>query len=101
VRVKGTPLYGAEKLDPLEFVRTVATARILMPKSMVRLSAGRAEMSKELQALCFFAGANSIFYGERLLTTLNPKVDADKQLFERLGLQPLDIRNTDESWPSA
>jgi biotin synthase len=101
VRVEGTPLYGAEKLDPLEFVRTVATARILMPKSMVRLSAGRAEMSNELQALCFFAGANSIFYGERLLTTPNPKVDADKQLFERLGLQPLDIRNTDESWPSA
>jgi biotin synthase len=97
VRVEGTPLHGAGKLDPLEFVRTVAAARILMPKSMVRLSAGRAEMSDELQALCFFAGANSIFYGERLLTTPNPDADDDKRLFERLGLETLEP--ADESAP--
>jgi biotin synthase len=91
VQVEGTPLYGAEQLDPLEFVRTVAAARIMMPGSMVRLSAGRAGMSDELQALCFFAGANSIFYGERLLTTPNPEVDEDRRLFERLGLDPLEV----------
>src|SRR5687768_8043031 len=72
VQVEGTPLYGAERLDPLEFVRAIATARVLMPKSMVRLSAGRNDMSEETQALCFFAGANSIFHGDRLLTTPNP-----------------------------
>ena len=86
VQVEGTPLYGSEALDPLEFVRTIAVARILMPASHVRLSAGRGEMSDELQALCFLAGANSIFYGERLLTTDNPETDRDKQLFQRLGL---------------
>jgi biotin synthase len=86
VQVEGTPLFGAEELDPLEFVRTVAAARIMMPHSHVRLSAGRTEMSDELQALCFLAGANSLFYGERLLTTDNPETDRDRQLFERLGL---------------
>lgn len=87
VQVEGTPLYGTAKLDPLEFVRTIAVARILMPWSWVRLSAGRTDMSDELQALCFLAGANSIFYGERLLTTGNPEADRDRALFERLGLR--------------
>jgi len=86
VQVEGTPLFGAEAIDPLEFVRTIAVARILMPSSHVRLSAGRAEMSDELQALCFLAGANSIFYGERLLTTDNPETERDRALFQRLGL---------------
>ncbi|WP_456417228.1 biotin synthase BioB [Thiolapillus sp.] len=86
VQVEGTPLFGVEELDLLEFVRTVAAARIMMPGSYVRLSAGRTEMTDELQALCFFAGANSLFYGERLLTTDNPETDRDKQLFARLGL---------------
>jgi biotin synthase len=89
VRVAGTPLADAEPVDPLEFVRTIAVARILMPRSVVRLSAGREAMSDELQALCFLAGANSIFYGEKLLTTPNPDVQADRQLFERLGLRPM------------
>jgi biotin synthase len=87
VQVEGTPLFGVDELDPLEFVRTIAVARILMPESYVRLSAGRSGMSDELQALCFLAGANSIFYGERLLTTDNPQTEADQRLFERLGLQ--------------
>jgi biotin synthase len=90
VQVEGTPLYdrfqGQSALDPLEFVRTIAAARITMPKAMVRLSAGRREFSDAVQALCFFAGANSIFYGDRLLTTGNPDVDADRALFEKLGL---------------
>lgn len=86
VQVAGTPLDGTPKLDPLIFIRTIAVARILMPKSRVRLSAGRTDMSDEMQALCFFAGANSIFYGEKLLTTDNPIADQDRQLFERLGL---------------
>jgi biotin synthase len=86
VQVEGTPLFGTQALDPLEFVRTIAAARILMPKSYVRLSAGRTDMSDEMQALCFLAGANSIFYGERLLTTDNPEAAADQRLFERLGL---------------
>lgn len=92
VRVPGTPLGDAEALDPMEFVRTIAVARMLMPKAMVRLSAGREEMSDEMQALCFFAGANSIFYGEKLLTTANPEAERDRALFERLGLEqmPLD-----------
>jgi biotin synthase len=89
VRVEGTPLYGTEALDPLDFVRSIAVARTLMPASFVRLSAGRESMSDELQALCFHAGANSIFYGEKLLTTPNPKASADRRLFERLGLRPL------------
>lgn len=87
VQVEGTPLYGTPPLDPLEFVRTVAVARILMPGAHVRLSAGRERMSDELQALCFLAGANSIFLGERLLTQSNPQVERDRRLFRRLGLQ--------------
>jgi len=88
VRVEGTPLAKQDDLDPFEFVRTLAVARVLMPQSHVRLSAGREQMSDELQALCFLAGANSIFYGEKLLTTPNPETDRDRQLFERLGLRP-------------
>lgn len=87
VRVEGTPLQDVEPLDPLVFVRTVAVARLLMPRSRVRLSAGRSEMSDEMQALCFLAGANSIFYGEKLLTTGNPMAARDKRLFERLGMR--------------
>jgi biotin synthase len=86
VRVPGTPLEDAAALDPFDFVRTVAVARILMPRTHVRLSAGRAEMSDELQALCFLAGANSIFYGEKLLTTGNPDTAHDRRLFDRLNL---------------
>lgn len=86
VKVEGTPLSDTEDLDPIEFVRSIAVARVMMPKSYVRLSAGREAMSDEMQALCFFAGANSIFYGEKLLTTPNPSADHDKQLFERLGI---------------
>ncbi|KAA6187782.1 biotin synthase BioB [Thiohalocapsa marina] len=86
VQVEGTPLFGTQALDPFEFVRTVATARVIMPASYVRLSAGRSDMSDELQALCYLAGANSIFYGERLLTTPNAEADRDRQLFARLGL---------------
>lgn len=88
VRVEGTPLDAASDFDPIEFVRTIAVARILMPKSHVRLSAGREEMSEEMQALCFLAGANSIFYGEKLLTTPNPKQNQDQQLFNKLGITP-------------
>jgi len=86
VQVEGTPLFGAPQLDDLEFVRTIAVARIIMPKSYVRLSAGRTEMSDEMQALCFLAGANSMFYGEQLLTTDNPDTQSDVQLFHKLGL---------------
>ena len=86
VQVEGTPLMGTEKLDPLVFIRTIAVARILMPRSRVRLSAGRTDMSDEMQALCFLAGANSIFYGEKLLTTDNPMSSHDQNLFARLGL---------------
>ena len=86
VQVEGTPLYGGETIDPFEFVRTIAAARITMPRAMVRLSAGRQQMGDGIQALCFHAGANSIFYGEKLLTTGNPDVAADQALFERLGL---------------
>jgi len=91
VQVEGTPLKGTALLDPFEFVRTIAVARLLMPAAMVRLSAGRAEMNDELQALCFLAGANSIFYGEKLLTTGNPDVEADQALFKRLGLVPMPL----------
>ena len=87
VQVEGTPLHGSEKLDPLEFVRSIAAARILMPEARVRLSAGREQMSDAVQALCFLAGANSIFHGERLLTTANPQAEADRRLFENLGLR--------------
>jgi biotin synthase len=88
VQVEGTPLNGTARIDPLDFVRTIAVARILMPRAHVRLSAGRTEMSDELQALCFLAGANSIFYGEKLLTTGNPDVAHDRSLFARLGVEP-------------
>jgi biotin synthase len=86
VQVEGTPLYGTAELDPFEFIRTIAVARILMPKSHVRLSAGRGDMSDEMQALCFLAGANSMFYGERLLTTDNSEASKDVELFDRLGI---------------
>ena len=88
VQVPGTPLHGLPELDPLDLVRAIATARLLMPKSYVRLSAGRTDMSDAVQALCFLAGANSIFYGDRLLTTPNPGRSHDEQLFERLGIVP-------------
>ncbi len=87
VQVEGTPLTGTAPLDPFEFVRTIAVARITMPKAMVRLSAGREQMDEALQALCFLAGANSIFYGDQLLTTSNPQAEADRQLLERLGMR--------------
>ncbi len=87
VQVEGTPMAGTEALDELEFVRTIAVARILMPASYVRLSAGREEMADSMQALCFFAGANSLFYGEKLLTTPNPAENSDKHLLEKLGMR--------------
>lgn len=86
VQVKGTPLDGTDELDNFDFVRSIAVARIIMPRSYVRLSAGRTEMNAEMQALCFFAGANSIFYGDTLLTTENPEENTDKKLFNRLGI---------------
>ena len=89
VPVEGTPMAATERLDPIDFVRTIALARIMMPQSYVRLSAGRREMSDEMQALCFFAGANSIFVGDKLLTTGNAEIDQDEALFARLGLHPL------------
>jgi len=89
VAIPGTPMADVDKLDPFEFVRTIAAARITMPTSFVRLSAGREQMSDEMQALCFMAGANSIFYGERLLTTDNPGADRDEALFARLGLRAI------------
>jgi biotin synthase len=88
VQVEGTPLAGLDPLDPIEFVRTIAAARITMPASMVRLSAGRQQMGEAVQALCFIAGANSIFYGDRLLTTGNPDVGADRALLAKLGMRP-------------
>jgi len=87
VQVEGTPLHGLDPLDPLEFVRTIAVARITMPKARVRLSAGRREMGEAVQAMCFLAGANSIFYGDKLLTTGNPEADADMALLNKLGLR--------------
>ncbi|SFK52852.1 biotin synthase [Nitrosomonas aestuarii] len=89
VQVEGTPLYGTAILDPFEFVRTIAAARITMPNAIVRLSAGRQEMSEAIQALCFLAGANSIFYGDKLLTTGNPEANSDQALFKKLGLRSL------------
>lgn len=88
VRVKGTPLEDEADLDPFEFIRTIAVARIMMPASHVRLSAGREEMNEQMHALAYFAGANSIFYGEKLLTTPNPRANADMALFARLGIEP-------------
>jgi biotin synthase len=94
VQVEGTPLASgpatAKPLDPIDFVRTIAVARITMPRSVVRLSAGREDMSDETQALCFLAGANSIFYGPKLLTTANPARDRDMRLMDRLGLRPME-----------
>ncbi|MGB5949117.1 MAG: biotin synthase BioB [Parvibaculum sp.] len=89
MQVEGTALGHSEEIDPIDFVRTIAVARILMPKSVVRLSAGREHMSEETQALCFLAGANSIFIGEKLLTTKNPEADKDERLFAKLGLEPM------------
>lgn len=89
IPIEGTPMADVEKLDPIEFVRTIALARILMPLAHVRLSAGREDMSDETQALCFFAGANSIFMGDTLLTTDNPDEEEDNQLFKRLGIEPM------------
>ena len=94
VKVPGTPLADCADVDPFDFVRTIAVARLLMPRAHVRLSAGREQMSDELQALCFLAGANSIFYGEKLLTTGNPDVAADRNLFARLGLTPEALNGT-------
>ncbi len=102
VKVKGTPLENAEDLDNLDFIRTIAVARIMMPQSHVRLSAGRESMSDEMQALTFMAGANSIFYGECLLTTPNPETHRDLQLFKRLGINPEQrISDTDETQEQA
>jgi biotin synthase len=91
IPIPGTPLADAARIDPIDFVRTVALARIMMPESVVRLSAGRTAMTDEMQALCFFAGANSIFIGDTLLTAGNPENDKDVALFQRLGLQPMEI----------
>jgi len=88
VKVEGTPLANEADLEPFDFIRTLAVARIMMPESHVRLSAGREDMNEQMQALCFLAGANSIFYGEKLLTTANPEADQDRQLFKKLGIRP-------------
>lgn len=101
VAVPGTPLADAEPIDPFEFVRTIAVARITMPTTMVRLSAGREQMDEALQALCFMAGANSIFYGDRLLTTANPQAQRDQRLFQRLGLKPQGEQPAVQSVPAA
>ncbi|MGL5265496.1 MAG: biotin synthase BioB, partial [Plesiomonas shigelloides] len=85
-KVAGTPLAEVDDLDPFEFIRTIAVARIMMPRSHVRFSAGREKMNEQMQALCFMAGANSVFYGCKLLTTPNPAEDKDRQLFQRLGI---------------
>lgn len=94
VHIPGTPLSNKPTLDPIEFVRTIAVARLALPSSFVRLSAGRSQMPDHLQALCFLAGANSIFYGDKLLTTPNPESNADLRLFEKLGIQPLQLETT-------
>ncbi len=94
VQVEGTPMESTDALDPLMFVRTIAVARIMMPRSYVRLSAGREHMTDELQAMCFLAGANSLFYGEKLLTTDNPATEHDQQLFDRLGINRLTEEKT-------
>lgn len=91
VQVKGTPLEDTKSIDSIEFIKTIAVARIVMPTSQVRLSAGRSDMTDEMQAMCFFAGANSIFYGDQLLTTENPEESADHQLFKRLGIHPATV----------
>lgn len=94
VKIEGTPLADVEDLEPFDFIRTIAVARILMPKSFVRLSAGREQMNEQMQAMCFLAGANSIFYGERLLTTSNPEASKDMLLFNKLGIRPLELGGT-------
>lgn len=97
VQIEGTPLFGANGIDSIEFVRNIAVARLLMPESQVRLSAGRHEMSDEMQAMCFFAGANSIFYGDKLLTTENCEANDDLALFKRLGITPSQAEQHSES----
>lgn len=97
VKVEGTPLFDAQELDWTEFVRTIAVARITMPHSYVRLSAGRQGMSEEMQAMCFLAGANSIFYGDKLLTTDNPEEDLDRELMEKLDLLPKQSEHTEHN----
>jgi biotin synthase len=97
IAIPGTPLEGTQKIDPIAFVRVIATARIMMPKSMVRLSAGRTEMSDEMQAMCFFAGANSIFCGDVLLTADNPGEDKDAVLFAKLGMKPMELDSSETS----
>jgi biotin synthase len=101
VKIKGTPLENTDDIDPFDFVRIIAVARILMPRSHVRLSAGREQMNEQLQALCFFAGANSIFYGDRLLTTSNPLESQDMALFARLGIHPEPRKMNEEVAPAA
>lgn len=102
VKIAGTPLGDVDELEPFEFVRTVAVARIIMPKSFVRLSAGREKMNEQMQAWCFFAGANSIFYGEKLLTTSNPETNTDRLLFEKLGIHALQLTTpVEDSLPVA
>ncbi|MFT5281860.1 MAG: biotin synthase [Kangiellaceae bacterium] len=102
VKVKGTPLYSVDNLEPFEFIRTIAIARILMPKSFVRLSAGRESMNEQMQAMCFMAGANSIFYGCKLLTTSNPETHEDVQLFNKLGINSQHTRAySDEAYEAA
>ena len=101
IAIKGTQLEATPRLDPIEFVRTIAVARIMLPKSFVRLSAGREHMSKEMQAMCFFAGANSIFYGEKLLTAANPGEDSDDALFAELGLRPMALAQENTSIKAA
>ena len=96
VKIEGTPLEDVEDLDPFDFVRTVAVARIVMPESSVRLSAGREAMNEQMQAMCFMAGANSIFYGERLLTTSNPEATSDMKLFDKLGIKPMSIQGASD-----
>ncbi|TVP89099.1 MAG: biotin synthase BioB, partial [Pseudomonadaceae bacterium] len=96
VKVKGTPLENEEDVDPFDFIRTLAVARIMMPKSHVRLSAGREQMNEQTQSLAFLAGANSIFYGDRLLTTSNPQAEKDMRLFERLGIKPEEREEHDD-----
>jgi biotin synthase len=98
VKVEGTPMANLADLDPFDFIRTIAVARIMMPQSHVRLSAGRESMNEEMHALAYFAGANSIFYGEKLLTTPNPKANKDLELFGRLGIKPEErhVEHTDK-----
>jgi biotin synthase len=97
VKIEGTPLDHVDDLDSFEFIRTIAVARILMPQSFVRLSAGRESMNDEMQAMCFLAGANSIFYGEKLLTTSNPEAEHDLSLFKRLGIHPMQTHDVSDA----